>query len=214
MPLRLVAAALASVLYLLGCHWLMTSAPPSPWNVVALLTPMLAALASAAWQAGQRWRFGVAVAAIGVLCALATFGVQVPANGLYLAQHVGINLGLGLWFAGTLRQPGDRALITLLAARVHGVLAPAMVDYTRRLTRLWVAFFFATAAASLLLFASVAFDHWAEFSNLVCPAAIAMLFVGERLLRYRLHPEFERASLADQIRAYTQHSAMRADPRK
>jgi hypothetical protein len=32
--------------------------------------------------------------------------------------------------------------------------------------------------------------------------AIAALFVGEHLLRYRLHPEFERVSLLDTVRAY------------
>ena len=29
------------------------------------------------------------------------------------------------------------------------------------------------------------------------------MFVGEYLLRYRLHPEFERATLADTVRAYS-----------
>ena len=34
------------------------------------------------------------------------------------------------------------------------------------------------------------------------PVLIAVLFVGEHLVRYRLHPEFERARLVDAVRAF------------
>ncbi len=33
------------------------------------------------------------------------------------------------------------------------------------------------------------------------------MFLGEYLLRYRLHPEFERATLAQAMRAYADHGA-------
>jgi len=54
------------------------------------------------------------------------------------------------------------------------------------------------------------FTTWATFANLLTPLALVAMFVGEYLLRYRLHPEFERASLNDMIRAYSQ--ARRAVP--
>jgi hypothetical protein len=31
---------------------------------------------------------------------------------------------------------------------------------------------------------------------------MALMFIAEYLLRYRLHPEFERATLAQAVRAY------------
>jgi len=37
------------------------------------------------------------------------------------------------------------------------------------------------------------------------------MFVGEFLLRYRLHPEFERATLADALNAYARRAAAPAD---
>ena len=37
------------------------------------------------------------------------------------------------------------------------------------------------------------------------------MFVGEHLLRYRLHPEFERATMLDAIRAYMQARPAGAD---
>ena len=33
------------------------------------------------------------------------------------------------------------------------------------------------------------FDTWAFFANLLNPLAVALMFAGEHLLRYRLHPE-------------------------
>jgi hypothetical protein len=37
---------------------------------------------------------------------------------------------------------------------------------------------------------------------LLTPLLVAGLFVGEHLMRYRLHPEFERTRLIDAVRAF------------
>lgn len=206
MPARMVLVGLLTLGYLVGSHWLMTSAPPSPWNAVALLAPMLAAIALGAAKARQPGRSLLAVAAIGALCAQAAVGVMIPAPWLYLGQHVVINLLLAFGFGSSLR-PGSEALITVMAARVHQRMPPALIAYTRRLTGVWTAYFLTVAALSVLIFFTTPFDRWAEFSNLFCPATIVLMFVGERLLRYRLHPEFERTTIADQIRAYRQGGA-------
>jgi uncharacterized membrane protein len=58
------------------------------------------------------------------------------------------------------------------------------------------------AVLSLVLYAAAPFDVWAAFANLVTPLAMALMFIAEYLLRYRLHPEFERATLAQAVRAY------------
>ena len=201
MPARVVAIALLSVGYVALSQWLMTSAPESPWNVAALLVPMLAAAAFGAWAAGQRLRSVLAVAAIAALCLQALLGVLIPAPWLYLGQHVGINLGLAWWFGSSLRD-GHVALITRMAGLVHRHMPPAMVTYTRNVTRAWVIYFVAISAVSLLAFALAPFETWAWFANVATPLALAAMFGGERLLRYRLHPDFERTSVADTIRAY------------
>jgi uncharacterized membrane protein len=200
-PARIVAIALLSAGYLALAQWLMTSAPDSPWNAAALLAPMLAAAAVAAWSAGQRLRSVLAVAAIGALCAQALVGVLIPAPLLYLSQHVVINLMLAWWFASSLRD-GHVALITRLASLVHRHMTPPMLVYTRNVTRAWVVYFVAISAASLIVFATAPFETWAWFSNLVSPLACGAMFIGERVLRYRLHPDFERSSVLDAIRAY------------
>jgi uncharacterized membrane protein len=203
MPARWMAVALPGAAYLALSQWLMTSAPESPWNAAALIAPMLAAAAAAAWSAGQRVRAALALAGIAALVVQALWGVLVPAPLLYLGQHLAINLMLAVWFAASLR--ADRvALITRLASLVHRRMTPAMVAYTRNVTRAWVAYFVAISALSLLVFALAPFETWAWFANLATPLALAAMFLGERLLRYRLHPEFERSSVADAIRAYRQ----------
>ena len=63
------------------------------------------------------------------------------------------------------------------------------------------------AAISLALYAFAPFETWALFANLLTPIAVALMFGAEYLLRYRIHPEFERTSVADAIRSY-----LRAQP--
>jgi len=85
---------------------------------------------------------------------------------------------------------------------VHGGLTPAMEHYTRKVTVAWTVYFVAMAALSLGLYLGTTFAVWATFANVGTPVALALMFGGEHLLRYRLHPEFERATMQDAIRAY------------
>ncbi len=213
MPWRLATFGLLTIGYFVLTQWLMTSAPPSPWTAVGLLTPMLGAAGLGAAQARQWWRAGFAGLAIVALCVQAASGIEIPAPRLYLAQHVVVNLALGCWFGGTLTGDGP-ALITSLAARVHSHMPPAMVAYTRDLTRVWTAYFFLTVATSIAIYLLLPFEVWAGFSNLVCPVLVCALSLGERVMRYRWHPEFERVSLADQFRAWQEHGAERDAQRR
>lgn len=206
MPWRIAAFLLAGIAYVLGTHWLMTRPGGSPWNVVGVVSPMLAAIAIGTWRGGQRALGAAAALAIVALCTLALLGISIAPPWLYLAQHVGIHVSLAIGFGSTLRT-GRTPLITMLAARVHRTFTPARAAYTRRLTLVWVIYFVAMSSISIGLFALTSFDSWAVFANLVTPASLVSMFVGEYLLRYRLHPEFERSSLADAIRAYSQGPA-------
>lgn len=199
--IRVAAFLLLSLAYILGSHWLMTQAKDSAWSVVALLCPMLVVIALGSWRAGNRWLAAAAAAVIAGLCLQALLGVVIPASLLYLGQHVGIHAFLALGFGATLR-PGHTALITAMARRVHRVFTPEMELYTRKLTASWTLYFVAMAALSLLLYAFADFDTWALFANVLTPAAVTAMFVGEHWLRYRWHPDFERATFSDAIRSY------------
>ena len=198
---RGVVLAVSALAYVLACHWLMTRAPASSWNAVVVVGPMLALIAVQARVRQQR--------AIAALCALGVAGLLwqawhgggVAPQVLYLLQHVAIHIALAVLFALTLRR-GQQPLITALARRVHGSLTPDMEAYSRRVTIAWAIYFAVMAGVSVLLFTTTTFDIWATFANLGTPVAIVVMFVAEHVLRYRLHPEFERATLGAAMNAY------------
>ena len=201
MPLRIVAVLLLSVAYIAASHWLMTGANASPWNVVLVLAPMLVGITWGAWRGGQRPLAVLAALSLVALCAQGLLPKPLSAPVLYLAQHAGINLFLAVGFGSTLRR-GQQALITTLAKRVHRNFTPAMAAYTRRVTLAWTVYFVVTVALSLAIYAWAPFDTWALFANVLTPLAVVAMFAGEYLLRYWLHPEFERVTMADAIRSY------------
>jgi uncharacterized membrane protein len=200
---RYVAVGVAGLAYVIASQWLMTRTPPSPWSAVALLTPMLGAVAVGTWRNGRRAWSLLAAAAFAALALQAARGGGFPPERLYLTEHVAIHILLALSFGLTLRR-GVQPLISRVADRVHGGLTPAMERYTRKVTAAWTIYFGAMAALSMGLYAGAPFAVWALFANLLTPVALTLMFVGEYLLRKRLHPEFEKATLQDIICAYVQ----------
>ena len=211
MRARTVLVGLLGVAYVVGCHWLMTSAPDSRWSALLVIGPMLALVALFAARRGQRLVAGLAALVLAGLVLQAWQGGGLAPATLYLAQHVAIHASLALLFALTLR-PGQEPLVTALARRVHGVLTPAMQAYSRKVTIAWSIYFVLMAAISVGLFLAAPFAAWAVFANLLTPLALLLMFVGEFLLRYRLHPEFERATFTAAMHAYARRGAAPADP--
>ncbi|KWT65674.1 putative membrane protein [Variovorax sp. WDL1] len=191
---------LAGVAYAGVSHWMMLFHAAEPWAVGVLLGPLwLTALGLAGSRFGG-WGLAIA-AALGVLgFALVLRGEAGDPNRLYMLQHVGINALLCGWFGGTLRR--DRlSLIGQFAARIHP-LSPGMREYTWRVTRVWTVYFALMVLASVVVYATMPFAAWSVLANLLTPLMVGILFVGEYLLRYRLHPEFERTRLIDTVRAF------------
>ncbi|WP_076997136.1 hypothetical protein [Variovorax sp. KK3] len=197
---RMALLLIAGVAYAGASHWMMLFHAAEPWAVGVLLGPLwLTALGLAGSRFGG---WGLAVAAlVGVLgFALVLLGEAGDPNRLYMLQHAGINALLCGWFGGTLRR--DRlSLIGQFAQRIHP-LSPAMRDYTRRVTLVWTVYFALMTVASVGVYATLSFAAWSVLANLLSPLMVGALFFGEYLLRYRLHPEFERTRLIDTVRAF------------
>ncbi|HET7837319.1 MAG TPA: hypothetical protein VFL43_15995 [Variovorax sp.] len=191
---------LAGVSYACVSHWMMLYHAAAPWAVVVLLGPLwLTALGLAGSRFG---RWGLALAGLAGVAgfALVLLGEAGDPNRLYVLQHAGINALLCGWFGSTLR--GDRlSLIGQFAQRVHP-LSPAMRIYTAQVTRVWTLYFALMVVASIAVYASLSFAAWSVLANLLTPLLVAGLFVGEHLMRYRLHPEFERTRMIDAVRAF------------
>ncbi|MBA3624632.1 MAG: hypothetical protein H0W48_09325 [Methylibium sp.] len=202
---RLAAGLLAAAAYAVLSHWLMLHAAGEPWAVAALLGPLLLAALGVA-VGGRHWRMlAVLVMAVVGLATVVAQGGVADVNRLYLMQHVGIHLALCASFGATLLG-GRLSLIGRVAEHVHGTLSPAMAAYTRSVTRAWALYFAAMALLSLWVYATCAWSAWSLLANLLTPIAITALFVGEYLLRYRLHPEFERTTLSAAVRAYSRRA--------
>lgn len=200
--LGLLAVFLAA--YALLAHQLTARAGSSVWALLAVLGPMLGFLLVGLWRNGQRWL------CLGLAALLAWLAVQVDRGGglaaswFYLAQHAGIHACLALLFGRTLLS-GQQALISSMAERVHRGLTPALASYTRGLTAVWTGYFVVMTLASLLIFSVAPLEVWSLFANVLTPLLLVGLFAIEHLLRYRLHPEFERISVTTVIRAYEDH---------
>jgi uncharacterized membrane protein len=198
---RLPATAAAFVAYAVVSNWLMIRAPERGWTAALLFGPWLVAMTIA----GLKRRHAPTLV-LAILISLALVLVVAPGGAtdvrrLYVLQHGALHAFLAWSFALTLR-PGSKALITAIAERVHVQFTPEMRAYTRWLTGIWAIYFVAMIAVSLLIYAFAPWEWWSFFGNLVTPLAALSLFAGEHFIRYRRHPEFERATLAPVLRSW------------
>jgi len=197
---RLALLLLAGAGYALLSQWMMLYHADAPWAMAVLLVPLwLTALGLAASK------FGIKGAAAAVVIGVALFALVLrgevgDTNRLYVAQHVGMHALLAWWFGSSLRGDG-LTVIGQFAQRVHA-LTPDMRVYTGNVTRVWTVYFVAMALASIAIYAWLPFSAWALFANVLTPIFIAALFIGEHVMRYRLHPEFERVRMIDAVRAF------------
>ena len=106
MRARTVLVGLLGVAYVVGCHWLMTSAPDSRWNALVVIGPMLGLVALFAARRGQRLVAGLAALVLAGLVLQAWQGGGLAPATLYLAQHVAIHAALALLFGA---HPAARA---------------------------------------------------------------------------------------------------------
>lgn len=178
----------------------------APWAVAALFGPLVLAVGSSAWLRRQWLLLGACAALVAWLAWLVQRGGVADINRMYVLQHAGIHLALAWSFAVTLKA-GSTPLITALAARLHRQLSPELRAYTRWLTGLWVLYFVAMVVLSALIYAWAPWPWWSLFCNVLTPAFAVALFVGEHLVRYVRHPEFERVSLRAALGAYRQLGA-------
>jgi len=197
-------AVLGALAYAALSHVLVTQAAASPWTAAVLLGPPVLALSAFAWRGRRFGLLAIIAAALAALVAALARGSLATASFVYLLQHAGLHVALGAAFAASVR--GDDSLIGRLAARVHP-LTPAMRRWTRGVTQAWALYFFAMAAASIAVHATGSLARWSLLANFGTPLGAAAMFLGEHRLRYRLHPEFERASLRQVVQAWRRPDA-------
>ncbi|AMM26241.1 hypothetical protein [Variovorax sp. PAMC 28711] len=198
---RLALLLIAGVGYAVLSHWMMLYHATAPWAIAVLLGPLwLTALGMGSSRFGA-WGFAATAAAGIAFFVVILRGDAGDPDRLYVMQHVGINAVLCGWFGLTLRGDG-LSLIGQVAQRIHA-LTPDMRVYTAQVTAVWTAYFAVMAIGSLTVYLTLPFATWSFLSNLVGPISVGALFIGEHVVRYRLHPEFERVRIVDAVRAFS-----------
>jgi uncharacterized membrane protein len=207
---RLAILLSGGAAYAVLSHWMMVYHASDPWAVLVLLVPLwLTALGLGGSYFG-RWGLLVVAAAGAGLFWLVMNGEAGDTNRLYVLQHVGINALLCGWFGSTLRGNG-LSLIGQFAERVHPLVGE-MPRYTRQVTVVWTMYFAVLVVSSIVVYLTMPFAAWSLLANVLTPIGVTALFVGEHLLRYRIHPEFERSRLIDAMRAFSGAAVDRRAP--
>ncbi len=195
--------ALLAVAWALSSHLASAGVGPVDLRVAVAVVPLLLALGLVAWQPHPHR--SLARVALGLALAATPWAwpwLRGHFTWLFCLQHLGVHLALAAWFGLSLAATREPA-ITAMARLIHGrPLAAQTLRYTRGVTWLWTLFFLGNAAVSLLLFAWAPVEIWSLHANLLTGPLVAVVFLGEMLVRSRVLPREERPSLREVIRSY------------
>jgi uncharacterized membrane protein len=204
--LRLVVLAGCGAVYLwLGYKASIASDPPL-FALLVGLAPLTFSALVMAWHSRSVWLQGG--------CALAVIAMGVNIEFLrsntawvYFIQHFGMHALLAIMFGRTLRGSPEKALCSRISALVcREATDAAFYRYTWRVTLAWTVYFVAAAVISCILFFFGPLEIWSMFANLLTPVLIGLMFLIEFMIRLRVLPPSQHASIARTIAAYREYS--------
>jgi uncharacterized membrane protein len=197
---RALIIALAVIAYAVLAHF--SNAVPGNESLGALLAvaPLWLAALFLAWRSNWR-RLGLVACGLAALLTYAGWDdLKNHFAWLYLIQQVGAYGLLGISFGRSLSLH-HVPLCTRFATLVHGRLSAPATRYTRSVTVAWTLFFAAMSSALLLLYVAAPLAVWSVFANFCAAPLVALMFIGEYLVRHRVLPDMQHASILDTIRA-------------
>lgn len=201
-----IAIAAAFFGYQFLIHRVSLSGRLTPISAALVLIPFVIAVT---WFIAAELGLRLALAISATLMLLGVAAVQIvgqphPAI-IFGMPHLVTNSFLVWFFARTLKSPRE-PLVTALARRVHGSLAPELEIYTRRVTLAWSLFFALQIAGSIVLFFFASLEAWSTFVNILNSPLIVLMFLCEytyRVFRYRDH----RSSPFDGLKIFSNGSS-------
>lgn len=198
--MRIVFVVLAVIAYAVLAHY--SNAVPGHEDLGALLAlaPVWVAAVVLAWRSRHRRAGMLACASLAVLALVEWKYLRSHFSWLYLMQQVGAYALLGLSFGRTLTE-GRVPLCTRFATLAHGSLSADAVRYTRSVTRAWTIFFGAMSATLLIGYFAAPLRIWSAFANFCTAPLVGLMFIGEYLVRLRVLPDMQHASILGTVRA-------------
>jgi uncharacterized membrane protein len=195
------------VIYAMLVHHVNSLGQASVLGATLALVPIFVLVITYAWKVKSR------VASIcSLLVLFATAWLAWP----LIKQHTGLvfwmlDIGLMLMLAmtfGLTLLPGRKPLCVHFAEIINGgTLPPAHEIYARNVTIAWVIFFIGIAIASTLLFFLASLTVWSFFVNFLTLPLVALMFLGEFMLRRRLLTDLPTGHVLDAVHAYLDKSA-------
>jgi len=203
---RLVVGGGFGAAYLWVGYKASISADPPLLSLIIGMTPLTLSAVALAWHSRSIWW-----QALCVLCILAGIVeidfLRANTAWVYFIQHAGMHLLLGTMFGRTLGGTHAEALCSRMAALIYtDGTDPYLMRYTWNVTLAWTVYFFVCAGVSILLFFFGPLEVWSFLANLLTPVLIGLIFVVEFLIRIRVLPPEQHASISRTIQAYREFS--------
>ena len=168
------SSVLLTVAYPFAVYYLMDRG-----NVRIAGLALLAVLAIRFLMPGARRMQMLAALAAGVIFALA---IAVTNNETLARLYpVGVSAAMLAAFGFTLVQPPS--IVERMVRATGTVLDDAGVRYTRNVTIIWCAFFFANGCIALVTALFTSRELWAVYNGFLSYLAVGAILVGERLVR-------------------------------
>lgn len=198
--MRTVFVVLAVIAYAVLAHY--SNAVPGHEDLGAVLAiaPVWIAALILAWRSHHRALSLLACALALALALVEWKNLRGHFTWLYLIQQVGTYGLLGLSFGRSLAA-GHVPLCTRFATLAHGSLSADAVRYTRSVTLAWTVFFCAMSAAVLIVYFAAPLRVWSVFTNFCTAPLVGLMFIGEYLVRLRVLPDMQHASILGTVRA-------------
>ena len=201
---RVALVAVLSVAFAFSAHVAIAGGASPRLGAALSLVPLALLAAWAVRRSHARWAgYLVALGALAALW-LGWGALERRFADLFFVEHAGGHLALAILFGHTLA-PGREPLCTRFARLIHGELAPDVLEYTRRITVAWTAFFAAMFTLSCALYLGGFVAQWSFFANIVAPLLVVAMFVVEYAIRMRVLPRQHRVGILGGIRAFSRH---------
>jgi uncharacterized membrane protein len=199
--LQLAAVVVAVIAYSGLSHYSNSHAQARDLATGLALAPMLALGAVLAWRS-----LGAVLAVLSAtLTAFLLFefwpGLTRNFSVLYLVQQFGFYVLMALSFGTTLIAPRV-PMCTMMADKIHGPLTPLELRYTRQVTVAWTIFFVLNMLATWLLFQFAPLKVWSIFVNFASLPLLALMFLGEYLVRRQVLPQVQSGGIIATLRVY------------
>ncbi|HSH73316.1 MAG TPA: hypothetical protein VK974_09690 [Methylophilaceae bacterium] len=195
------------VTYAVLVHHVNASGQATALGAALALAPILLLATTLAFSPESRVA-GISLILVGaVACWLAWPLIMQHTAWIFWMQDIGLMLMLLVTFGITL-QPGRKALCVHFAELINGGALPAEHErYARKVTIAWVIFFALIIIASTLLFFLASLTTWSIFVNFLTLPLIALMFIGEFMVRRRVLTDLPEGNILDAVRAYISNSA-------